>query len=105
MINRDYVRGYFDAHGYVAKWTDRGYIRYAIRFDEKDGSQRERVNMFLRGEGYHLTSVPHKNSSIFGASNTYHTVIGRIGDMKRFVEEIGTERPELQERFNEFLKK
>ena len=106
MITNDYVRGYFDAHGYIC-FTKRkrrgGALRGRIVFQDKDKSQIEKVRAFLTNKGYHVGSYLRKNNGLFGLRVVQKATIEREAEVKRFIEEIGTEKSRSQERFNQFL--
>ncbi|MBU1067688.1 hypothetical protein KKE60_07855 [Patescibacteria group bacterium] len=106
MINNDYVRGYFDAHGYIYP-TKRlgGSLRWRIVFQDKDKSQIEKVHTFLTNESYHLGIYPRENNGLFGPRTVQRIIIGRQAEVKRFIKEIGTEKLKSQERFNQFLQR
>ncbi|GAI90172.1 unnamed protein product [marine sediment metagenome] len=105
MVNNDYIRGYFDAHGYIYS-TKRpsGALRWRIIFQDQDRSQIGRAHTFLTDEGYHPGIYPRKDKGLlFGPRNVQKIIITRQAELKRFIKEIGTERPEMQERFSQFL--
>ena len=105
MVNNDYVRGYFDAHGYIY-FTERrrgGPPHWRIVFQDKDKSQADKVHTFLTNEGYHPRSYPRKNNGLFGPRIVQKVTIERQAEIERFIREIGTEKPKSQERFNQFL--
>ncbi|MBA7574475.1 hypothetical protein ES708_16281 [subsurface metagenome] len=105
MVNNDYIRGYFDAHGYIYS-TERqrgGPPRWRVVFQDQDKSQIGKVHTFLTNEGYHLCSYLRKNNGLFGPSTVQKVTIERQAEVERFIKEIGTEKPEMQERFNQFL--
>lgn len=102
MINNDYVRGYFDAHGLIYKHTDpKGYEYWRISFQESNDAQLWRVVRYLTDKGYHLSNGRYGRDTTRGHTTTYKAELCRQAEVKRFAEEIGTERPEWQERFNE----
>jgi len=104
MINNDYVRGYFDAKGYIySTKRQRGTLRWRISFQDKDNSQIEQVYAFLTNEGYHPCSYLRKNNGLFGPRTVRKTTIEREAEVERFIKEIGTEKSKWQERFNQFL--
>jgi len=104
MINNDYVRGYFDAHGYIySTKRQRGAPRWRIVFQDKDESQMEQVHAFLTNEGYHLCNYLRKNNTLFGPRTGRRITIDRLAEVERFIKEIGTERSDLRERFDQFL--
>ena len=103
-MNNDYIRGYFDAHGYIYSIKrPSGVLRWRIVFQDQDKSQIERVHTFLTNEGYHSGIYPRKDKGLlFGPRNVQKIIVERQAELKRFIEEIGTERLDLQERFNQF---
>ncbi len=104
MINNDYIRGYFDAHGYIYSTKRKsGALRWRIVFQDQDKSQIERAHTFLTDEGYHSGIYPRKDNGLFGPRTVQKMIIERQAELKRFIKEIGTERSDLQERFSQFL--
>ena len=104
MINNDYVRGYFDAHGCIYSTKRQGgTLRWRIGFQDKENSQIEQVHAFLTNEGYHPCSYLRKNNGLFGSRTVYKITIERQAEVKRFIKEIGSEKSKSQERFNQFL--
>jgi len=105
MMNNDYIRGYFDAHGYIYSTKRRsGALRWQLVFQDQDRSQIGRAHTFLTDEGYHPGIYPRKDKGLlFGPRNVQGMIITRQAELKRFIEEVGTERPEIQERFSQFL--
>ncbi len=105
MVNNDYIRGYFDAHGYIySTKRQSGVLRWQLVFQDQDRSQIGRVHTFLTNEGYHSGIYPRKDKGLlFGPRNVQKIIITRQAELKRFIEEIGTERSDSQERFNQFL--
>lgn len=99
MINNDYVRGYFDAHGNVDK--PKPIISphlFRIRFYDRFQDQLKRVENYLATQGYHpcyRLDHTHQNGKL---SFTYELSLNRQAEIRRFAEEIGSERPEWQER-------
>ncbi|GAJ09603.1 unnamed protein product, partial [marine sediment metagenome] len=61
------------------------------------------VHTFLTNEGYHSGIYSRKDNGRFGPRNVQKMIITRQAELKRFIEEIGTERSDSQERFNQFL--
>ena len=104
-MNNDYIRGYFDAHGYIySTKRQSGALRWRIVFQDQDRSQIGEVHTFLTNEGYHSGIYPRKDKGLlFGPRNVQKIIITRQAELKRFIEEIGTERSDSQERFNQFL--
>ena len=106
MMNNDYIRGYFDAHGYVYSYSTKrksGALRWQLVFQDQDRSQIGRAYTFLTDEGYHPGIYPRKDKGLlFGSRNVLKMIITKQAELKRFIEEVGTERPEMQERFNQF---
>ena len=105
MMNNDYIRGYFDAHGYIYSTKRKsGALRWQIIFQDQDRSQIGRAHIFLTDQGYHPGIYPRKDKCLlFGPRNVQKIIITRQAELKRFIKEIGTERPEMQERFSQFL--
>jgi len=104
MINNDYIRGYFDAHGYIYPTKRQGSApRWRIVFQDQDKSQIEKAHAFLTKEGYHPCSYLRKNNGFFGSRTVQKITIERQAEVKRFIEEIGSEKSKSQERFNQFL--
>ena len=104
-MNNGYIRGYFDAHGYIYSTKRKsGALRWQIIFQDQDRSQIGRAHTFLTDEGYHSGIYPRKDKGLlFGPRNVQKMIITRQAELKRFIKEIGTERPEMQERFSQFL--
>ena len=104
MINNDYIRGYFDAHGYIYPTKRQGRApRWRIVFQDQDKSQTEKAHAFLTKEGYHPCSYLRKNNGFFGSRTVQKITIERQAEVKRFIEEIGSEKSKSKERFNQFL--
>jgi len=105
MINNDYIRGYFDAQGYIYSTERRrgGAPRWRIVFQAQDESQMEKVYVSLTNKGYHPCSYRRKNNGFFGPRTGRRTTIERLAEVERFIKEIGTEKSETQKRFNQFL--
>ncbi|MBA7683229.1 hypothetical protein ES703_91590 [subsurface metagenome] len=104
MINNDYIRGYFDAHGrvYVAH-NGRRYPQYVVEFQDRDQTQLGRVNDYLLKLGYSPSRYTFRHASKFGEAVSNKIHIGKGSEVECFAKEIGTERPEWQERFDKFL--
>ena len=104
MMNNDYIRGYFDAHGYIySTRRPSGALRWQIVFQDQDRSQIGKVHAFLTNEGYHPGIYLRKDKGIFGPRTVQKITITRQAEVERFIKEIGTERSKSQERFNQFL--
>jgi len=104
MINNDYVRGYFDAHGYIYSTKRKsGALRWRIVFQDQDRSQIGEVHTFLTNEGYHSGIYPRKDNGRFGPRTVQKITITKQAEVELFLKEIGTERSESRERFNQFL--
>jgi len=105
MVNNDYVRGYFDAHGYIysTKRQEGGAPRWRIVFQDQDKSQIEKAHTFLTNEGYHPYNYLRKDKGLFGPRTVQKITILRQAEVERFIKEIGTEKSKSQERFNRFL--
>ena len=103
MINNDYIRGYFDAHGYIySTKRQRGSLRWRVVFQAQDESQMEKVYVSLTNKGYHPCSYRRKNNGFFGPRAGRRITIERLAEVERFIKEIGTEKSETQKRFNQF---
>ena len=82
----------------------RGALRWQLVFQDQDRSQIGRAHTFLTDEGYHPGIYPRKDKGLlFGPRNVLKMIITRQAELKHFIEEVGTERPEIQERFSQFL--
>jgi len=104
MINNDYVRGYFDAHGYIYSTKRKsGALRWRIVFQDQDRRQIGKVFTFLTNESYHSGIYPRRDNGRFGPRTVQKLTITRQAEVERFIKEIGTERSESRERFNQFL--
>lgn len=104
MINNDYIRGYFDAHGLIYFDTNGGRQgSWRILFTERLLDQLQRVVDFLREKDYTVRVYPHKRQQIDRGIPNWQACINRQADVKHFAEEIGTERPEWQERFAQVI--
>jgi hypothetical protein len=101
MINNDYVRGYFDAHGriYLAD-KKRNHPLWCVELQDKDEAQLDRVYNYLLQQGYRGCRYNfNEKSSQFGPFIRHKIHISQRNSILRFIEEIGSERPEWQERF------
>ena len=61
------------------------------------------MHTFLTNEGYHSGIYPCKDNGRFGPRTVQKITITKQAEVKRFIKEIGTERSESRERFNQFL--
>ena len=61
------------------------------------------MHTFLTNEGYHSGIYPRKDNGRFGPRTVQKITITKQAEVERFIKEIGTERSESRERFNQFL--
>ena len=104
MMNNDYIMGYFDAHGHIySTKRQSGALCWRIVFQDQDRSQIGGVHTFLTDAGYHPGIYLRKDKGLFGPRTVQKITITKQAEVKRFIKEIGTERSESRERFNQFL--
>jgi hypothetical protein len=104
LINNDYVRGYFDAHGRIwCRSKNRHTPQWCIEFEDRDADQIKRVYDYLVQKGYIVHSQSYVDLGALGESKRNRVQIGHSHEVKRFIEEIGSERPEWKERFAKII--
>jgi len=101
VINNDYVRGYFDAHGRVDRLHSKGSHYLRIKFQEQHKAVIEAVIAYLRAQGYRVSTWFGRSCAYDSRAPRYHAQIARQDEVRRFRDEIGTEIPKWQDRFNE----
>lgn len=100
MINNDYVRGYFDAHGIISNVKpNMSFQAFRVQIRETNLAQLKRVMNYLLGQGYHPRVLLDDTGHISEKSRRWVMRLYRQKEVHRFAEEIGSERPEWQERF------
>ncbi|MBO3832925.1 MAG: LAGLIDADG family homing endonuclease [Candidatus Brockarchaeota archaeon] len=98
---RAYLRGFFTGDGGVAMEYDRtqNRTRFNIRFDSKYKEGLEEIRGLLRDLGFHPLEIHEYHRE----DRTYYYFRIPEGEHLKFIEEIGSEKPNHQERF-EFMK-
>jgi hypothetical protein len=102
VINNDYVKGYFDAHGRIwVRDKKRTTPQWCIEFQDKDTAQIMRVYDYLVQQGYIAHFYTYKEECTMGKTLRNRIQIGHRHEVMRFIKEVGSERPEWQERFTQ----
>ncbi len=104
MINNDYIRGYFDAHGRIwVRDVKRKRPQWCIEFQDRDLDQLSRIYEYLKVNGYTIHLYSYTDTYAFMGKKRKimrnRLQMGAMHDVLRFIKEINSERLEWKERF------
>jgi len=105
MINADYLRGYFDAHGFAYFTPTRKGTRPSPRVycKDKDIAQAKRIHKALIGMGYHPLFYQYNPHTGHSAIEYYAIWLARYRECAQFARQIGSERPEVRKTLHSFI--